>query len=115
MKFLLRAIWNFFIGYRNGFVPKTLYEHIPQYPVKFWCSPLWINIKNNNDFALVFVDDRSGTEITPEIYWNMYKSYLKDREKWYKAEFENNHTEKEKRFLKIHYWLNDMDKTHDLT
>ena len=36
MKFILRPIWNYVIGYRNGYYPKILWEHIPQCPLKFW-------------------------------------------------------------------------------
>lgn len=108
MKAILRPIWNYIIGFRDGHYPKILWEHIPQYPLKFWCSVLWIYGKNNHDFAAVYVDDRSDTEITYDTYCGMYKVYLKDKKKWYDKQYEKNHTDKEKLIHKIHYWLNNI-------
>ena len=110
MKFILRPIWNYLIGCRNGYYPQILWEHIPQYPIKFWCSVLWVYRKTNTNFAMVYVDDRNDTEITHDVYWGMYKTYLKDKEKWYQKQFEKNNTKKEKRILKIHYWLNNLKR-----
>ena len=35
---------------------------------------------------------------------------LNMKKEWYDKQFENNHTQKEKRILKIHYWLNNLQR-----
>jgi len=110
MKFILRPIWNYVIGYRNGYYPKILWEHIPQCPLKFWCSILWVYKKNNHDFACVYVDDITDEEISYEQYMDEYGEFQRMKKEWYDKQFENNHTQKEKRILKIHYWLNNLQR-----
>lgn len=110
MKFILRPIWNYVIGYRNGYYPKILWEHIPQCPLKFWCSILWVYKKNNHDFACVYVDDITDEEISYEQYMDEYGEFQRMKKEWYDKQFENNHTQKEKCILKIHYWLNNLQR-----
>ena len=64
--------------------------------------------KNNHDFAVVYIDDITDEEITYEQYINEHKEFMKLRKEWYDKQYEKNHTKKEKRIHKIHYWLNDI-------
>ena len=108
MKFILRPIWNYFIGCRNGNIPKCLWEHIPQCPLKFWCSVFWIYRKSNTKFGIAYIDDIIDEEIPYEQYMEEYAEYMKMREEWYRKQYDKNHTQKEKRIHRIHYWLNNL-------
>jgi hypothetical protein len=87
MKLILKSIWNYFIGYRNGYYPKILWEHVSQCPLKFWCSILWVYKKNNHDFAVVYIDDITDEEITYEQYINEHKEFMKLRKEWYDKQY----------------------------
>lgn len=109
MKTLLRPIWNYLIGYRNGYCPKILWEHVPQCPLKFWCSVLWVYKKNNTKFDIAYIDEIVNEEITYEQYMDEYNEFTKLKNEWYKKEYDKRHTKTEKRIHKIHYWLNDVN------
>lgn len=108
MKHIIRPIWNYLIGLRNGHYPNILCENIGQYPIKFWCEVLWIYVKNNHDFAITYINNDTDSEITYEQYLKEYEIYLQDKEKWYKNKFQQNHSKNKQRFLKFHYWLNNI-------
>ena len=110
MKFILRPIWNYCIGFRNNTYPSILKERVGQYPMKFWCSVLWLYRKTNHEFALVYVDDLTDEEITYEEYLSELKNYQKLKEEWYQKKFLENHSKKQQRILKIHYWLNNIKR-----
>ena len=106
MKAVLRPIWNFIIGHRNGKYPKILWEHVPQCPIKFWCSVLWVYRKNNTKFGIAYMDDIINEEIPYEQYFEEREEWLAKRMEWYEHEYDSNHTKKEKLIHRIHYWLN---------
>lgn len=108
IKYIIRPIWNYIIGYRNGNYPKILWEHVPQCPLKFWCSILWVYKNNNHDFGIVYIDDITDEEISYEEYMEFYAEFMKMRDEWYHKQYDKNHTKKEKRIHKIHYWLNKV-------
>lgn len=109
MKFILRPFWNYLIGLRNGYYPNILCENIGQYPMKFWCSLLWLYRRNNHDFAIVYIDDILDEEISYEEYLLHREEYLKMKNEWYQKKFAQNHSKTKQRILKFHYWINDIN------
>lgn len=108
MKYILKSVWNYMIGLRGNYYPKILWEHVPQCPLKFWCSVLWVYCKNNHYFAVVYIDDILDEEISYEQYITEYNEFIKIRKEWYHKQYDKNHTKKEKYIHKIHYWLNNI-------
>ena len=108
MKGLLRCIWNYCVGYRDGYIPPFLYERIGQYPYKDKTEVLFIKDVKGKVITTVYIDSDTNGEISYEE-WLAYKKFRTEQmRKWRDGQFVKNHPRSRRIKMRIHYWLNNI-------
>lgn len=108
MKSLIRPIWNYIVGYRNGFIPPFLYERIGQYPYKDETETLFIRGKDGELINVLYLNSETLDEIPYEAWLTYHQARNAEMRRWRNEQFKKNHPLARRIAMSIHYWINNI-------